>query len=109
VVIALACAGFRGISTSGDSRRHRRAIGLRVAMATVVTLLLEISYLKLIGTCCCCGSPSSLLAPQDEEAGRARSIGNLCKAIRTIVVADFVMSLDNVIGIAPLPRAVCCC
>lgn len=101
VVIALACRRLP---------RHQQrvailagtgvAIGLRVAMATVVTLLLEISYLKLIGSVLLLWIAIKLLAPQDGEGGDGASIGNLWQAIRTIVIADFVMSLDNVIGIA---------
>lgn len=101
VVIALACRRLP---------RHKQrvailagtgaAIGLRVAMATVVTLLLEISYLKLIGSVLLLWIAIKLLAPQEEEGGDGASIGNLWQAIRTIVIADFVMSLDNVIGIA---------
>lgn len=101
VVIALACRRLpkhqqRVAILAGTGA----AIGLRVAMATVVTLLLEISYLKLIGSVLLLWIAIKLLAPQDEEAGEGQSIGNLWQAIRTIVIADFVMSLDNVIGIA---------
>ena len=101
VVIALACRRLpphqqRVAILAGTGA----AIGLRVAMATVVTLLLEISYLKLIGSVLLLWIAIKLLAPQDEEGGDGASIGNLWQAIRTIVIADFVMSLDNVIGIA---------
>ena len=101
VVIALACRRLpqhqqRVAILAGTGA----AIGLRVAMATVVTLLLEISYLKLVGSVLLLWIAIKLLAPQDEEGGEGASIGNLWQAIRTIVIADFVMSLDNVIGIA---------
>lgn len=101
VVIALACRRLpkhqqRLAILAGTGA----AIGLRVAMATVVTLLLEISYLKLTGSVLLLWIAIKLLAPQDEEGGDGESIGNLWQAIRTIVIADFVMSLDNVIGIA---------
>jgi len=101
VVIALACRRLpvhqqRVAILAGTGA----AIGLRVTMATVVTLLLEISYLKLIGSALLLWIAIKLLAPQDEEGGDGANIGNLWQAIRTIVIADFVMSLDNVIGIA---------
>ncbi len=101
VVIALACRRLpkhqqRVAILAGTGA----AIGLRVAMATVVTLLLEISYLKLIGSVLLLWIAIKLLAPQEEEGGEGANIGNLWQAIRTIVIADFVMSLDNVIGIA---------
>ena len=101
VVIALACRRLpRHQQRVAILAGTGAAIGLRVAMATVVTLLLEISYLKLIGSVLLLWIAIKLLAPQDEEGGDGASIGNLWQAIRTIVVADFVMSLDNVIGIA---------
>ena len=101
VVIALACRRLpshqqRVAILAGTGA----AIALRVTMATVVTLLLEISWLKLIGSVLLLWIAIKLLAPQDEEGGEGASIGNLWQAIRTIVIADFVMSLDNVIGIA---------
>lgn len=101
VVIALACRRLppqqqRVAILAGTGA----AIGLRVAMATVVTLLLEISYLKLIGSVLLLWIAIKLLAPQEEEGGEGGNIGNLWQAVRTIVIADFVMSLDNVIGIA---------
>ncbi|HWR87404.1 MAG TPA: TerC family protein [Acidiferrobacterales bacterium] len=101
VVIALACRRLpqhqqRVAILAGTGA----AIALRVTMATVVTLLLEISYLKLIGSVLLLWIAIKLLAPQEEEGGDGASIGNLWQAIRTIVIADFVMSLDNVIGIA---------
>lgn len=101
VVIALACRRLpRHQQRVAILAGTGAAIGLRVAMATVVTLLLEISYLKLIGSMLLLWIAIRLLAPQDGEGGDGASIGNLWQAIRTIVVADFVMSLDNVIGIA---------
>jgi YjbE family integral membrane protein len=101
VVIALACRRLpRHQQRVAILAGTGAAIGLRVTMATVVTLLLEISYLKLIGSALLLWIAIKLLAPQDEEGGDGASIGNLWQAIRTIVIADFVMSLDNVIGIA---------
>jgi YjbE family integral membrane protein len=101
VVIALACRRLppqqqRVAILAGTGA----AIALRVTMATVVTLLLEISFLKLVGSVLLLWIAIKLLAPQDEEDGNGESISNLWQAVRTIVIADFVMSLDNVIGIA---------
>jgi YjbE family integral membrane protein len=101
VVIALACRKLpphqqRVAILAGTGG----AIGLRVAMAAVVTLLLEVHYLKLIGSVLLVWIAIKLLAPQEEEGAHGESVGGLWAAIRTIIVADFVMSLDNVIGIA---------
>lgn len=101
VVIALACRKLpaqqqRVAILAGTGG----AIGLRVAMATVVTLLLEVYFLKLIGSALLLWIAIKLLAPQEEDGGDGASVSGLWAAIRTIVIADFVMSLDNVIGIA---------
>ncbi len=101
VVIALACRKLppqqqRIAILAGTAG----AIGLRVTMASVVTLLLEVSFLKLIGSVLLFWIAIKLLAPQDEDGGHGANINNLWQAIRTIIIADFVMSLDNVIGIA---------
>lgn len=101
VVIALACRKLPRqqqriailVGTGG-------AIGLRVVMATVVTLLLEVHYLKLVGSALLLWIAIKLLAPPDGEGSHGESVSGLWPAIRTIIVADFVMSLDNVIGIA---------
>ncbi len=102
VVIALACRRLPPqqqraailIGTAG-------AIGLRVVMATMVTLLLEIAYLKLIGSVLLLWIAVKLIAPQEEEEdGEVHSVNGLWPAVRTIIIADFVMSLDNVLGIA---------
>jgi YjbE family integral membrane protein len=101
VVIALACRRLpRHQQKVAILAGTGAAIALRVTMASVVTLLLEISWLKLIGSVLLLWIAVKLLAPQDEEGGDGASINNLWQAIRTIVIADFVMSLDNVIGIA---------
>ncbi len=49
---------------------------------------------------CCCGSRCKLLLPEDEGGGHAEAGGNLASAIKTILLADLVMSLDNVIAVA---------
>ena len=41
-----------------------------------------------------------LLADEEEEAGEAKEHANMMAAVRTILIADLVMSLDNVIGVA---------
>ena len=70
VVIALACRRLpqhqqRVAILAGTGA----AIALRVAMATVVTLLLEISFLKLVGSVLLLWIAIKLLAPQDEDGG----------------------------------------
>ena len=117
VIIALACRNLPA--------RQRRvgiiwgaagAIVLRVILITVAVALLQVPLLKLIGGLLLLWIGIKLITPAEDEHehgadrlhGAAKLHGGdklpradkLLAAIRTIIVADFVMSLDNVIAIA---------
>ena len=75
------------------------AIVLRVILTFFAVLLLELPYLKLVGGAALLWIAVSMLNEDaEEEALDAHS--HLWSAIRVIIVADFIMSLDNVIGVA---------
>lgn len=76
------------------------AIGLRVVFAVFIVYLLEIPYLKVVGAVLLLWIAVKLMLPQDEHHDNVEGGANLYAAIRTIVIADAVMSLDNVIAIA---------
>jgi YjbE family integral membrane protein len=77
------------------------AIGLRVLFATVITYLMQVPFLKVAGGLMLFWIAVKLLMPDDEgEGSDIDPARNLLQAIKTIVIADAVMSLDNVIGIA---------
>ena len=77
------------------------AIVLRVIFATFIVYLLQIPYLKIAGGLLLFWVAVKLLMPEDEgEHENVNPAANLIQAIKTIVIADAVMSLDNVIGIA---------
>jgi YjbE family integral membrane protein len=60
-----------------------------------------VPYLKLIGALLLLWIGVKLLLPEEEEAhGKIEGATSLAGAIRTIIVADAVMSLDNVIAVA---------
>lgn len=102
VVIALACRQLpahqrlKGIlwGTAG-------AIVLRVILIAFALTLLQVPFLKLVGAALLVWIGIKLLAPHDEEA-HAKIPGNekLWAAVKTVIVADLVMSIDNVIAIA---------
>jgi YjbE family integral membrane protein len=104
VIIALACRNL--------SPKHRRqgiiwgaagAIILRVILITVAVALLNVPFLKLVGGLLLLWIGVKLIAPPGEEGdghGKIEASDRLVSAIKTIIVADFVMSLDNVIAIA---------
>jgi YjbE family integral membrane protein len=75
------------------------AIVLRVILIFFALTLLAIPYLKLVGAVLLLWIGIGLLKGGDED-GDLEAHSSLAAAIKTIIVADLVMSLDNVIGVA---------
>jgi YjbE family integral membrane protein len=76
------------------------AIALRVVLIFFALQLLQIPYLKIVGGALLLWIGVKLLMPQDDGGHKIDASTHLSGAIKTIVVADAVMSLDNVIAIA---------
>lgn len=101
VVIALACRNLpqkqrmQGIlwGTAG-------AIILRVILIAFALTLLSIPFLKVVGALLLLWIGIKLLIPEDDAHSNIQGGGSIASAIKTIIIADFVMSLDNVIAIA---------
>jgi YjbE family integral membrane protein len=100
LVIALACRGLKP--------RHRlwgmvlgagAAVLLRIIFTGIVASLMELPYLKLVGGLALIVIAAKLLVPENEE-GDVESASHLWQAVQIVVVADIVMSLDNVIAVA---------
>jgi YjbE family integral membrane protein len=75
------------------------AIVLRIVLTFFAVALLTLPFLKLLGGVLLIWIGIKMLVPEDDE-GELEGHSNLMAAIRTIIVADFVMSLDNVLGVA---------
>ena len=75
------------------------AIALRIILTFFAVMLLGLPFLKLIGSVLLAWIGVSMLIPADEEANIDGS-SHLWAAIKTIIIADFIMSLDNVLGVA---------
>jgi YjbE family integral membrane protein len=77
------------------------AIVLRIIFCLFVATLMAIPYLKLVGSALLLWIGVKLLVPEDEgdDDGTSAPSG-MWAAIRTIIIADAVMSLDNAIAIA---------
>ncbi len=75
------------------------AIVLRVVLTFFAVLLLGIPYLKLIGAALLAWIAVQMLMPEDGEE-EIEGSSHLWAAIKTIIVADLIMSLDNVLGVA---------
>lgn len=76
------------------------AILLRVVMIFFALSLLTMPYLKIVGAVLLVWIGIKLLQPEPEGAHEIDASTTLVGAIKTIIVADAVMSLDNVIAIA---------
>jgi YjbE family integral membrane protein len=77
------------------------AVALRVVLIFFALQLLKVPLLKIVGGILLLWIGIKLLLPADEDGGHDIAAStHLLGAIKTIVVADAVMSLDNVIGIA---------
>jgi YjbE family integral membrane protein len=77
------------------------AIAMRIVLTLVAAQLLALPWLKLIGAALLLYIGVTLLLPEDDEDGAGHaSKGSMAAAVRTILIADLVMSLDNVIAVA---------
>jgi YjbE family integral membrane protein len=102
VVIALACRNLpEAQRKKGIMFGVGGAIGLRVILTFFAVSLLALPYLKLIGALLLLWIGVKLILPEEEHSeGNIKADTRLFGAIKTIIVADFVMSLDNVLGVA---------
>ncbi len=75
------------------------AIVMRIALTIFAVKLLTLPYLKLVGAALLVWIGIQLLMPEDGEENISSS-DHLMTAIKTILLADLVMSLDNVLGVA---------
>ncbi|OQW81265.1 MAG: hypothetical protein BVN31_11490 [Proteobacteria bacterium ST_bin15] len=101
VVIALACRGLpQGQRRIGILLGTGVAIVLRIIFALIITLLLGIPYLKALGGVLLFWVAYQLISSDDGGHGEVEASASLWKAVRTIAIADAVMSLDNVLALA---------
>ena len=102
VVIALACRNL-----PPEQRRQgvmwgvAGAVSLRVVLTFFAVSLLSLPYIKIVGAVLLIWIGIKLLLPEEGDDGaNIQANTHLWGAVKTIIVADFVMSLDNVIGVA---------
>lgn len=80
------------------------AVVLRIILTIVAVEMLKLSFLKLIGGALLFWIAVKLLVPEDDGDGDVKSSEHLIGAIKTILIADLVMSLDNVIAVAAVAK-----
>ena len=102
VVIALAT---RGLPAEQQKKAvmfgSGAAVLLRVALTVIAAKLMQLPFVEVIGGLLLLWIGMGLLKSEDEAAGSGNAVKQgMLAAVRTILLADFVMSLDNVIAVA---------
>jgi YjbE family integral membrane protein len=105
LVIAMACRGL-------PPRQHRwgliigagLAALLRIIFTVLLASLLTLPYLKLIGGAGLLYIAAKLLVPEAPNRNDIEAVAHLWRAVAVIVVADIIMSFDNVVAIAAAAR-----
>jgi YjbE family integral membrane protein len=102
VVIALACRTLEPRQRVwGMILGAGVAVLLRIVFTAVVAQIMAFPYLKLVGGILLLWIAIKLLVPEEDHSeGKVKAADSLWPAVRIIVIADLVMSLDNVIAIA---------
>lgn len=101
VVIALACRKLpEAQRRKGIIWGVAGAIILRVILIFFALQLLALPYLKVVGALLLLWIGVKLLLPEDDDHANIEGSTNLWGAVKTIIIADAVMSLDNVIAVA---------
>ena len=75
------------------------AVGLRMALTIVAVWLLTIPYLQVLGGILLIPIAIHLVAPGEEDP-HIEASDNLWSAVKTIILADFLMSIDNILSVA---------
>jgi YjbE family integral membrane protein len=105
IVIAMACRDL-----PERQRRWGLIIGagfaavLRIAFTVVLAELMTLPYLKLVGGAALLYIAAKLLVPENTDRKEIEAAGQLWRAVMLILVADIVMSFDNVVAIAAAAR-----
>ena len=76
------------------------AVVLRIVLTVVAAKLLALPYLQIAGGLMLLWIGVQLLGSEEDGEGESKEYGSMLAAVRTILIADLVMSLDNVIAVA---------
>ena len=76
------------------------AVVLRIALTWFAVVLLQLSYLQVVGGLLLLWIGVQLLGDEEDGGDEAKEVGSMMAAVRTILIADLIMSMDNVIAVA---------
>jgi YjbE family integral membrane protein len=101
LVVAMACRGLEARQRFwGMVLGTLAAVLLRIVFTVIIASVMGLPYLKLVGGLALLVIAAKLLVPQDDAPHGVGSASHLWAAVQIVVVADIVMSLDNVIAVA---------
>jgi YjbE family integral membrane protein len=101
IVIALACRNLPlNLRVKGILWGTFGAIAIRIVLIAFAVTLLQVAWLKILGGLLLLWIGVKLLADTEEGHGEIQASNRLLTAIKTIILADLVMSVDNVIAVA---------
>jgi YjbE family integral membrane protein len=105
VVIAMACRGL-----PEHQRRWGLLIGvgiaviLRIVFTTIIARLMTLPYLKLIGGAALLYIAAKLLVSERRDRNKIEAAAHLWRVVMLVVIADIIMSFDNVVAIAAIAQ-----
>ena len=101
LVVAMACRGLPPRQRLwGMVLGAGAAVMLRIIFTVIVATVMGLPYLKLVGGLALLVIAAKLLVPDNGDQEAAGSASHLWPAVQIVVIADIVMSLDNVIAVA---------
>jgi YjbE family integral membrane protein len=105
VVIALACRSLPAEQrTMGILLGSGAAVLLRIIFTIGITSLMNLPWLKFVGSLLLFWIAIKLLTEEGHDEAKIAGSTDIWGAVRTVAVADIVMSLDNVLAIAAAAR-----
>lgn len=105
VVIAMACRALRGRQRLFGLLIGRAvAVLLLIVFAAVLTRLLQVPYLRVVGGLALLYIAVRLLLPEEDDRNEVEATAHLWRAVRIVVVADIVMSFDNILAVVQVAR-----
>lgn len=105
MIIAMACRALpRRQRIFGLVIGEAVAVILLILFAVVMARLLQLPYLKLAGGLALMYIAAKLLVPEEPEKNEVEAAAHLWRAVRIVVVADMVMSFDNILAVVQLAK-----
>jgi len=103
VIIAMACRGLPRLQrTWGIALGAGVGVALRLIFTGAITWLFQLPYLKVAGGVALLYIGARLLVPREPESSQVKTSVRLWQAVWIVVVADIVMSFDNILALVEI-------